>query len=122
VLASPPVGDTPAAGTARAAADRCTPGEEENDMGITGIISALVVGLIIGALARLVVPGRQPIPIWLTIVIGIIGAVVGTFLAQVIGVAVTPGIDWIEILLQVAVAAAGVAIAAGLYRRRSVTR
>jgi uncharacterized membrane protein YeaQ/YmgE (transglycosylase-associated protein family) len=82
-------------------------------MGITGIISALIVGLIIGALARLVLPGRQRIPIWLTIVIGIIGAVIGTFLAQMIGVAVTPGIDWIEVVLQVAVAAAGIALAAG---------
>jgi uncharacterized membrane protein YeaQ/YmgE (transglycosylase-associated protein family) len=91
-------------------------------MGITGIISALVVGLIIGALARLVVPGRQRIPIWLTILIGIIGAIVGTFLAQVIGVAVTPGIDWIEVVLQVAVAAVGVALAAGVYGRGAVRR
>jgi uncharacterized membrane protein YeaQ/YmgE (transglycosylase-associated protein family) len=91
-------------------------------MGVTGIISALVVGLIIGALARLVVPGRQRIPIWLTIVIGVIGAVVGTFLAQVIGVAVTPGIDWIEVVLQVAVAVLGVVLAAGVYARRGVTR
>jgi uncharacterized membrane protein YeaQ/YmgE (transglycosylase-associated protein family) len=35
-------------------------------MTITGIISAIIIGLIIGALGRLVVPGRQPIPIWLT--------------------------------------------------------
>lgn len=88
-------------------------------MTITGIISALVIGAIIGMLARLIVPGRQGIPIWLTIVIGIIGAIVGTFLAQVVGVAVTAGIDWIEIAMQVAVAAVGVAIAAGAYGRRS---
>lgn len=91
-------------------------------MGITGLISALVVGLIIGSLARLVVPGRQRIPIWLTIVIGVIGAIIGTFLAQVIGAAVTPGVDWIEIILQVAVAAVGVVLAAGVYGRRRVHR
>jgi uncharacterized membrane protein YeaQ/YmgE (transglycosylase-associated protein family) len=85
-------------------------------------ISALVISLIIGALARLVVPGKQNIPIWLTIVIGVIGAVVGTFLAQVVGVAVTPGIDWIELVLQVAVAAVGVTIVAGLHGRRAVRR
>jgi uncharacterized membrane protein YeaQ/YmgE (transglycosylase-associated protein family) len=85
---------------------------------VTGIISALVVGLVIGALARLVVPGRQDIPIWLTIVIGALGAIVGTALAQVIGVAVTPGIDWIELVLQVAVAAVGVAVVAGVHGRR----
>ena len=44
-------------------------------MTITGIISAIIIGLIIGALGRLVVPGRQPIPIWLTIVIGIVAAI-----------------------------------------------
>ena len=82
-------------------------------MGISGIISAPVVGLVIGALARLVVPGRQRLPICLTIVIGMIGAIAGSLLAQVVGVAVTPGVDWIEVVLQVAIAAVGVAIAAG---------
>ena len=91
-------------------------------MTITGIISALVVGALIGGLARLVLPGRQNIPIWLTVLIGVIGAVIGTFLAQVIGVAVTPGIDWIELVLQVAVAAAGVAMVVGAYRRRAIKR
>ena len=91
-------------------------------MGISGIVSALVVGMVIGALARLLVPGRQHIPIWLTTVIGVIGAVVGTFLAQAIGLAVTPGVDWIEIVLQVAVATAGVALAVGVYQRRVVRR
>ncbi len=87
-------------------------------MTVTGIISALVVGLVIGALARLIVPGKQDIPIWLTIVIGALGAIVGTALAQVVGVAVTPGIDWIELVLQVAVAAMGVAVVAGVHNRR----
>ena len=91
-------------------------------MTVTGIISALVIGAIIGGLARLVLPGRQNIPLWLTIVIGVVGAVVGTALAQVVGLAVTPGIDWIELVLQVAVAAAGVAIAVGAYGRRAVRR
>ena len=35
-------------------------------MTVTGIITAIIIGAIIGALGRLVVPGRQPIPIWLT--------------------------------------------------------
>ena len=47
-------------------------------MTVTGIISAIIVGLIIGALGRLVLPGRQAIPIWLTILIGIAAAIVGT--------------------------------------------
>jgi uncharacterized membrane protein YeaQ/YmgE (transglycosylase-associated protein family) len=91
-------------------------------MTVTGIISALIIGLIIGALARLVLPGKQSIPIWLTILIGIVGAILGTLLAQNLGVAVTPGIDWIEIALQIAIAAVGVAIVSSFYGRRSLNR
>lgn len=91
-------------------------------MTVTGIISALIVGLIIGALARLVLPGKQSIPIWLTILIGAIGALLGTVVAQYLGVAVTAGIDWIEIVLQVAVAAVGVALVSGAYNRRRLNR
>jgi uncharacterized membrane protein YeaQ/YmgE (transglycosylase-associated protein family) len=92
---------------------------EEHIMTITGIISAIVVGLIIGALGRLVVPGKQHIPIWLTIVIGIIAAFIGAFLAGALGYSnANGGIAWIEILIQVVVAAIGVAIVAGAYGRR----
>jgi uncharacterized membrane protein YeaQ/YmgE (transglycosylase-associated protein family) len=87
---------------------------------VVGIISALIIGLVIGILGRLVVPGRQAIPIWLTIVIGIVAALIGTAIAAALGVADTKGIDWIEIVIQVVVAALGVAIAAGLYGRRGV--
>jgi uncharacterized membrane protein YeaQ/YmgE (transglycosylase-associated protein family) len=91
-------------------------------MTITGIITAIIIGAIIGVLGRLVVPGRQNIPIWLTIVIGIVAAFIGTFIASLIGVASTGGIDWIEIVLQVVVAAIGVYVAAAAYARRGVTR
>ena len=78
-------------------------------MTVTGIITAIIIGAIIGALGRLVVPGRQPIPIWLTIVVGIVAAFIGTFLANAIGISTaTPGIDWGELVVQVIVAALGV--------------
>jgi len=89
-------------------------------MEITGIISALVIGIIIGALGRLVVPGRQRIPLWLTMLIGIVAALIGTAIASVLGVADTRGIDWIEIAIQVALAAVGVSIASGTYGRRGI--
>ena len=89
-------------------------------MTITGIILAIVIGAVIGVLGRLVVPGKQNIPIWLTIVIGIVAAFIGTAIARLFGVAVTSGIDWIELILQVVVAAIGVAIVAGVYGRRGV--
>jgi uncharacterized membrane protein YeaQ/YmgE (transglycosylase-associated protein family) len=48
------------------------------------IISLIIVGLIAGALARLIVPGKQDMSIPLTILIGIIGSFVGGFLGYLI--------------------------------------
>lgn len=93
------------------------------EFSVWGIITAIVVGAIIGLLGRFVLPGRQPIPIWLTIVIGIAAAFLGTLIARGLGFATeTSGIDWIELIIQVIVAAIGVAIATNLYGRRSVSR
>lgn len=90
-------------------------------MTVTGIITAIVIGAIIGALGRLVVPGKQPIPIWLTIVVGIVAAFIGTFIARAIGIpTATSGIDWLELIVQVIVAAIGVILVSNLYGRRSV--
>jgi uncharacterized membrane protein YeaQ/YmgE (transglycosylase-associated protein family) len=91
-------------------------------MTVTGIITALIVGLIIGALGRLVVPGKQNIPIWLTMVIGVVAALLGTVIANAIGVGDTRGFDWTEFLFQVILAAIGVALVAGLASRRRLTR
>lgn len=85
-------------------------------MSIGGIFSAIIIGLIIGALGRLAAPGKQNIPIWLTLLVGIVAAFIGTFLAGLFGVADTRGIDWIELIFQVVVAAIGVVAVAGMYR------
>ena len=87
-------------------------------MEVTGFFTAIIIGLIIGALGRLVVPGKQNLPIWLTLVIGVVAALLGTFVAAAVGVADTRGVDWIELILQVGFAAVGVAIAAGIKQRR----
>jgi uncharacterized membrane protein YeaQ/YmgE (transglycosylase-associated protein family) len=89
-------------------------------MTASGIIMAIVIGAAIGALARFVLPGRQNIGILLTVVIGIVAALLGTWLAQQVGVAVTPGIDWIEIVFQVGLAAIAIALFAGVGSRRRV--
>jgi uncharacterized membrane protein YeaQ/YmgE (transglycosylase-associated protein family) len=89
-------------------------------MTITGVFSAIVIGLVIGALGRLVLPGRQPITIWLTILVGIAAAFVGTALARAMGIPTdTPGVDWSELLVQVIVAALGVALVSTILRRSS---
>ena len=84
------------------------------------IISIIVVGLIAGAVARLVVPGRQNLSVPMTIVIGIVAALFGSLLARGLGIAHTSGVDWVELGLQVLLAALGVAIVAGGLSRRSV--
>ena len=64
-----------------------------------GILGALVIGLIIGALGRLVLPGKQNIPIWLTIVVSMVAALLGS--AIVGPLRDTNGVDWVEIIVQV---------------------
>jgi uncharacterized membrane protein YeaQ/YmgE (transglycosylase-associated protein family) len=86
------------------------------------IIGAIVIGLILGVLARLILPGKQNIPMWLTIVVGIVAAFIGTFIARLFGVADTRGIDWIEHIVQLTVAVIGIGIVAGVYGRRGVNR
>ncbi|MFG1804532.1 GlsB/YeaQ/YmgE family stress response membrane protein [Micromonospora carbonacea] len=87
-------------------------------MEVTGFFTAIIIGLIIGALGRLVVPGKQSIPIWLTLLIGVVAAILGTLVAGVLGVDETAGVDWIELFIQVAFAAIGVSLVAGAYGRR----
>lgn len=86
-------------------------------MTVTGILTAIIVGAVIGMLGRLVLPGRQPIGVLLTVGVGIVAAIVGTLLAQEVGVATTDGVDWIELAFQVILAAAGVGVASALMGR-----
>ena len=88
-------------------------------MEISSIISAIVIGLIIGALGRLFAPGRPRISILTTIVVGILAALAGTWIAGSIGQAETTDVDWIELAIQVGLAVIGVAIAANTLGRRS---
>ncbi len=90
-------------------------------MAVGGIVSALIVGLIIGSLGRLVVPGRQAIPIWLTMLIGIGAALLGSAIARAAGLANASGFGWIALFMQIVLAAIGVALVNGLYGRRRIT-
>jgi uncharacterized membrane protein YeaQ/YmgE (transglycosylase-associated protein family) len=88
-------------------------------MTVTGIITAIIIGAVIGLLGRLLLPGKQPIGFLLTIVVGIVAALLGTFLARSMGIATaTNGIDWMELLVQVVLAVAGVALVAAVMGRR----
>ena len=92
-------------------------------MTISSILGAIIIGLLIGALARAILPGRQNIPIWLTIVVGIVAAFLGTALARAIGIPTeTNGVDWMELLVQLIVAVVGVGLVSGAFGRRGLTR
>ena len=80
-------------------------------MGV-GIISWIVIGLIAGILGKLIMPGRDPGGFLLTIVIGMIGALVGGFVVQLLGGAGLTGFNLWSIL----VATLGAIILLALYR------
>jgi len=86
------------------------------------ILWAIIGGAIIGVLARLILPGRQNISVWLTVGVGIAAALIGGLIADWLGVGDTDGIDWIRHIIQIALAVLFVWLAArmtgGSARRR----
>ncbi|MFI8516229.1 GlsB/YeaQ/YmgE family stress response membrane protein [Streptomyces sp. NPDC085481] len=75
-----------------------------------GWLWAIIVGFVLGLIAKAILPGKQQIPLWLTTVFGILGSVLGNAVATWIGVNDTRGIDWTRHLFQLigAVAVVGV--------------
>ncbi|MEU4604381.1 GlsB/YeaQ/YmgE family stress response membrane protein [Kribbella sp. NPDC023972] len=88
------------------------------------IIGVIVAGIIIGLLGKFVAPGdRDNIPLWLTVLCGIGGVLIGYYVAAALGVEATSGIDWIRWVVSIIVAAVLVVIAAmvtGRGKARSV--
>jgi len=79
------------------------------------VIGVIIAGVIIGLLGKWVAPGtRDNIPLWLTILCGIGGVLIGYYVAAALGVAATPGIDWVRWIISVLVAAVLVMIAASV--------
>jgi uncharacterized membrane protein YeaQ/YmgE (transglycosylase-associated protein family) len=64
------------------------------DTDIGSILGYIVVGLIVGLLARLLMPGRDPIGLLGTLLIGVVGAVLGGWLAGAF-FKETDGVDWL---------------------------
>lgn len=65
---------------------------------IGSIITWVVVGLIVGALARAVLPGKDALSIPATIVLGILGAIAGGWLWRTL-ISDGPGVEWIGSIL-----------------------
>lgn len=70
------------------------------------IIVTIIVGAIVGFLARAVLPGRQSISTLVTVILGILGSLAGSAIwVYVLDKGDTKGIDWIALFLGVACAA-----------------
>lgn len=82
-------------------------------MGIIGyLVSLAIIGLIIGALGRLVVPGRNPIGTGRTILVGIAGAVVGALIGALLH------LGFFSLLLEVGISAGLVRLISGRGRKQ----
>jgi uncharacterized membrane protein YeaQ/YmgE (transglycosylase-associated protein family) len=76
---------------------------------LRAIIGAIIIGAIIGALGRLILPGRQNISLVMTIGIGIVAAVVGALLLSAFGYDNNNGgIPWIKLIVGGLLAAGGI--------------
>lgn len=78
------------------------------------IIGLVIFGAVIGALARLFMKGDQNIGVLWTIILGALGALAGSFLAGLIGVEDTAGIDWIRWVISIVMAIAFISIYLGM--------
>lgn len=65
------------------------------------LIGLIIFGAVIGALARLFMKGDQGIGVLWTIILGVLGALAGYWVAGLLGVKDTPGIDWIRWVISI---------------------
>jgi uncharacterized membrane protein YeaQ/YmgE (transglycosylase-associated protein family) len=84
------------------------------------IIGLIVAGLIIGLLGKFVAPGaKDNTPLWLTLLCGVGGVLIGYYLAAALGVDETDGIDWIRWIISIIVAAVLVVAASTITGRNN---
>lgn len=84
-----------------------------------GILSWILLGLVAGAIAKALHPGRDPQGCVVTMIIGIIGAVVGGWIATMLGWGTVNGFNLYSILIAVVGAVIALAIYTAITRRRN---
>lgn len=87
------------------------------------IVGILIAGLIIGLLGKLVAPGdKDNIPIWLTLLCGIGGVLLGLAVYTAFGGDGSSGIDWTRWIVSIAIAAVLVVLASAFTGRSRTSR
>ncbi|GGO77743.1 GlsB/YeaQ/YmgE family stress response membrane protein [Nocardioides deserti] len=87
------------------------------------IVGIIIAGLIIGLLGKLVAPGdKDNTPIWLTLLCGVGGVLLGMVVYQAFGGSDTNGIDWVRWIVSIAIAAVLVVLASTLTGRNTGAR
>ena len=90
---------------------------------VGSIILAIIVGAIIGLVARLIMPGKQNIGMIMTVVLGALGGLIGSWVASQFGYHnANGGVAWIPFFIGVGAAVVLIAIYESLTGRRSGTR
>jgi len=64
-----------------------------------GILTSIILGLLVGALAKWIMPGRNPGGLFVTMVLGVAGAMIGGFIGTQLGVGDVTGFNLISIVL-----------------------
>ena len=87
------------------------------------IIGIVVAGIIIGLLGKFAAPGdRDNIPLWLTVVCGIGGVIIGLAVYRGFGGNGSPGVDWTRWIVSILCAAVLVVLASTLTGRNTRAR
>jgi uncharacterized membrane protein YeaQ/YmgE (transglycosylase-associated protein family) len=88
---------------------------------IGNIVSSIVIGAVLGVLARFILPGKQNISIPTTVIAGMVAAFVGWLIAAIFGFNDTKGFDWWERIVQVVLALVAVTFAANRFPAKTRT-
>lgn len=89
---------------------------------IGAIIGAIILGAIIGVLARLILPGKQDLSILMTIGIGIVSSFIASLIVSLIGYHNNKGIAWIPLIVGVIVACIAITIYGNMAGKKQLAR
>jgi uncharacterized membrane protein YeaQ/YmgE (transglycosylase-associated protein family) len=87
---------------------------------ILTIVTAIVIGAVIGALARLILPGRQSISLLVTVILGILGSLVGSWVVYQFGYEGSGGFEAVPFVAGVVAAAALIVLYGLLVGRKQI--